>query len=164
MPSPIQCFFVEPTGQERSEPRKCLCSNVNCDASYEITLKEYRRTDTGTTLFGYPSDFGPGAMYYSEVPIKQDDTFYYWDNDSQHLIVVCPEHHEWDIDSRASNCDQPNDRLHRCWIRHGSPPAITVDKNGLSCGAGAGSIRINSSGYHGRLINGVLQPEGDSSC
>jgi hypothetical protein len=60
----------------------------------------------------------------------------------------------WCVDSRASNCTQPYDYAHRCWIRHGEPPSITVDKNGLTCQAGAGSIAVGS--YHGFLRNGQL--------
>jgi hypothetical protein len=48
----------------------------------------------------------------------------------------------------------PNDRLHRCWVRHGDAPELTVDKNGKTCGAGGGSIVSGS--YHGFLRNGFL--------
>jgi len=60
----------------------------------------------------------------------------------------------WCIDSRASNCTMPYDYAHRCWVRHGEPPDITVDKNGVTCQAGAGSIQCGS--YHGFLQGGVL--------
>jgi hypothetical protein len=59
------------------------------------------------------------------------------------------------IDSRASNCTLPNDREHKCWIRHGTPPDLTVDKNGKTCAAGAGSIQLGN--YHGFLRNGHLE-------
>lgn len=60
----------------------------------------------------------------------------------------------WCIDSRASNCTMPYDYDHRCWVRHGEPPAITVDKAGVTCQAGAGSIQCGS--YHGFLRDGAL--------
>lgn len=60
----------------------------------------------------------------------------------------------WCIDSRASNCTMPYDYDHRCWIRHGEPPNVTVDKNGKTCAAGAGSIQCGN--YHGFLQNGAL--------
>jgi hypothetical protein len=41
-------------------------------------------------------------------------------------------------------------------VRHGEAPNITVDKNGVTCGAGAGSIQCGS--YHGFLRNGELVP------
>lgn len=48
---------------------------------------------------------------------------------------------------------------HRCWVRHGVAPDFHVDKSGLTCGAGGGSIwsrqgRPNS--YHGFLHHGHL--------
>ena len=74
--------------------------------------------------------------------------------DGRHLHVICPSgdsssYADWNVDSRASNCDQKDDRTHRCWIRHGDPAqgALTVDKNGATCKAGAGSIQIGN--YHG---------------
>lgn len=47
-------------------------------------------------------------------------------------------------------------RPHKCWIRHGDPRTsnVHVDKNGVTCGAGAGSIISGS--YHGFLHNGFL--------
>ena len=84
----------------------------------------------------------PGCMYWN-------DNGYY---DTPHLQVICPNGQGWDIDSRASNCTLPNDNEHKCWIRHGEPPNITVDKNGKTCSAGAGSIQAGN--YHGFLING----------
>lgn len=113
---------------------------------------EFRRTDTGETSTRGPWIFGPGAMYW-------EDQFAYeghhrdWDNDiGKHLVVVTPSGRSWDIDSRASNCTLPEDRMHRCWIRHGVPPNISVDKVGRTCSAGAGSIV--SGAYHGYLRNG----------
>lgn len=45
---------------------------------------------------------------------------------------------------------------HKCWVRHGTPPGevVHVDKNGITCGAGAGSIAIPN--WHGFLHNGEL--------
>lgn len=60
----------------------------------------------------------------------------------------------WNIDSRASNCAEPFDYEHRCWVKHGEPPAITVDKAGRTCAAGGGSIQCGI--YHGFLQNGAL--------
>ncbi len=94
------------------------------------------------------------------------------------LIVRLPNGNDWTIDSRASNCDSPcvtcgipykdhekygecghryeDAKPHKCWVRHGDPKAGTlhVDKNGVTCGAGAGSIQ--SGDYHGFLHNGHL--------
>jgi hypothetical protein len=48
----------------------------------------------------------------------------------------------------------PDDGEHRCWVRHGEPPRITVDKNGPTCQAGAGSILAGD--YHGFLRDGAF--------
>lgn len=96
--------------------------------------------------------------------------------DGRSLVVKCPGGSEWMIDGRASNCPMPalirqaadehgegspehevlqaQDKAHRCWIRHGDPPAITVDKDGVTCSAGAGSIQAGA--YHGFLRGGVF--------
>ena len=102
----------------------------------------------GQVLYG--RQLPPGTMYWSSW-----HTGCSWDNcDGQHLHVVLPNGHHWDVDGRASNCTLPQDRTHRCWIRHGEPPLITVDKSGHTCNAGAGSIL--SGDYHGFLRGGEL--------
>lgn len=74
--------------------------------------------------------------------------------DGRALCVRLPGKHDWLVDSEASNCTRKGDRTHRCWIRHGEPPYVTVDKAGETCRAGAGSIMAGR--YHGFLRNGVL--------
>lgn len=94
--------------------------------------------------------FGPGAMWWATWMGKN----WLWDNETEpHLCVEVPDGF-WDVDSRCANCTLPDDRLHRCWVRHGVPPDITVDKNGLTCGAGGGSVQMRS--WHGFLRNGEL--------
>jgi len=73
---------------------------------------------------------------------------------ARHLYVVTPDGHWWDIDGRASNCTLKEDKAHRCWVRHGDPPHLTVDKNGLTCAAGAGSIQTDR--WYGFLRDGHL--------
>lgn len=93
----------------------------------------------------------PGDLWYSTSHVRT------WDNDNDprgHLFCMLPNGHTWDIDSRASNCTRKDDRTHRCWIRHGEPPNVHVDKNGDTCSAGAGSILVE--GWHGFLHNGEL--------
>lgn len=107
----------------------------------------YRRAGTGeeTTLRAAPD----GAMW--------DAWWYPWKGpDGRSVMVMCPGGEQWAIDARASNCTLPDDDVHRCWIRHGEPPRITCDKNGVTCAAGAGSIQAGS--YHGFLRNGVFDP------
>lgn len=132
-------------------------ASVKPDGASTDTM--FRRVDTGEEKFTIRA-FGPGAMWYATW-YKRDEIasdgrpVYGWDWDNQYeppLMVTCPNGHDWVIDSRASNCTMKDDRTHRCWIRHGLPPSITVDKNGTTCAAGAGSIQAGD--YHGFLRNG----------
>jgi len=105
----------------------------------------YRRSDTGEEMT--LREAGPGAMW--------DAHWYPWKgSDGRSLIVRCPNGEEWAIDGRASNCTLKEDDVHRCWVRHGEPPRITVDKNGPTCAAGAGSIQAGD--YHGFLRDGAF--------
>ena len=121
----------------------------------------WRRADTGEVKRRI-HDFGVGAMYeatwFSLGDPRPGEVVrfgYDWDNAYDAPLHVITPGGEWNIDSRASNCTLKNDRLHRCWIRHGTPPNITVDKaGGRTCAAGAGSIQAGS--YHGFLRNGSL--------
>lgn len=96
-------------------------------------------------------DLPPGALWFTDWLPKNWE----WDNKTDdHLYCKLPDGTDWNIDGRANNCGMKEDRLHRCWVRHGEPPNIHVDKNGLTCNAGAGSIA--SPGWHGFLHNGEL--------
>lgn len=127
---------------------------ARCECGYEFTQDDpwqewedrlYRRVGSGdlVTLRDAPD----GAMW---------DASWHWRKgpDGRCLAVRCPGGSEWIIDSRASNCTMPGDDEHRCWIRHGEPPGLTVDKNGPTCAAGGGSIQAGN--YHGFLRDGVF--------
>lgn len=121
----------------------------------------WRRTDTGDIERNI-SGFGVGAMWFADwfqsgKPDDQGRTLYGydWDNQFTPPLVVATQGGDWNIDSRCSNCTMPQDRTHRCWVRHGEAPEITVDKDGLTCGAGYGSIDFGAK-YHGFLRNGEL--------
>jgi hypothetical protein len=91
----------------------------------------------------------PGAMWDAWwMPFQRQP-------DGLYLIVRLPNSHDWHVDSSASNCTRPGEP-HQCWVRHGDPRTepVTVDKNGDTCAAGAGSIQ--GGDYHGFLQNGVL--------
>lgn len=129
---------------------------ARCECGYEFTAGDrwqewsdllYRRADNGGLV--RLRDAPPGAMW--------DAGWYPWKGpDGRCLVVKCPNGLDWVIDSRASNCTMPQDSEHRCWVRHGEPPLITVGKDGLTCQAGAGSIQAGD--YHGFLSNGVFRP------
>lgn len=107
------------------------------------------------TVYDTPSgQLEPGCLYWGDW-LDEHGCFYGWTNcEGRHLMAVLPNGHHWDIDSRASNCGSPGDTEHRCWVRHGEPPAVHVDKNGRTCSAGAGSIV--GGDYHGFLHDGVF--------
>lgn len=76
-----------------------------------------------------------------------------WSNcDGRHLRAIVPGGHDWNMDGRASNCGSPEDQEHRCWVREGEPPMVTVGKGGNTCKAGAGSIATPN--WHGFLRGG----------
>lgn len=116
-----------------------------------FTKRVYVRPDTGEEMT--IEDAPPGAMW--------DAWWYPWKGpDGLSLNVVCPNGQSWSVDHRASNCTMPDDNVHRCWVRHGDPRTerVTVDKNGLTCEAGAGSISIGDGdkNWHGFLRDGEL--------
>jgi hypothetical protein len=99
--------------------------------------------------FATIEDAPPGAMWYA-------DWMGEWAHgpDGRTLVVKLPDGHQWTVDAEATNCTRKGDRAHKCWIRNGEPPMVTVGKDGETCAAGAGSIA--SPGYHGFLRAGVL--------
>lgn len=152
-------------------PMTCGCGYTFTKADTRQVFVEplYRRSDGGPGVFTLRTA-PPGAMW---------DAWWYPEDlgkgpDGLSLIVKCPNGVEWHIDGFASNCDAPcrscgrrrdahsgasgcrrfDPKPHHCWIRHGAPPMITVDKDGDSCGAGAGSIQAGD--YHGFLRAGVF--------
>lgn len=93
----------------------------------------------------------PGALWWAEW---LEDLEGWWKGPDGRVLMAQTPGGQWCIDSRASNCTMPDDNEHRCWVRHGTPPDIHVDKNGKTCAAGAGSII--SGNYHGFLHNGYF--------
>lgn len=132
-----------------------------CDCGYEFpstdcwqvfTDQVFTRSDNGefTTLRKAP----PGAMWNAWWLAERKD--WWWTGpDGMSLHVRCPDGHDWCIDGLCSNCTRPNEP-HKCWVRTGTPPEITVGKgkDGESCAAGAGSIQTPT--WHGWLKLGLL--------
>lgn len=121
--------------------------SVKIDESF-VTQRLYN------TASGRPE---PGDIYFRQLNCKVWGCGYGWTNCSGiHLHTVLPTGEPWDVDSRASNCTMKDDGEHRCWVRHGDPSKgelVHVDKNGLTCAAGAGSIA--TSQWHGFLHHGI---------
>lgn len=139
-----------PSDDDQRWPTYCECGFAfrPDDTHQRWTDMLYRRVDTGELMTIRASP--PGAMYDAVWWPKE-----WWHGpDGRHIVVKCPNGRPWHIDDRASNCGLPDDDVHRCWVRHGDPPNLTVDKNGVTCAAGAGSILADD--YHGFLQNGTL--------
>lgn len=116
-------------------------------AGYEQDQLERNRT-----LFAeHPEWYSRGASPTDPTLPARSPSYTFTDGPQLHVMTPGGL---WVIDSRASNCGLPYDYEHRCWVRHGEPPVVTVDKNGRTCHAGGGSIMCGS--YHGFLQGGVL--------
>jgi hypothetical protein len=88
-----------------------------------------------------------------------------WTNcDGKHVVVLLPsakdgsgDGHEWSPSNRANNCTKKDDTLHRCWVLHGDvdrPETLHVDKDGVTCTAGGGSIQFGD--FHGYVSSGFV--------
>lgn len=152
--SATEAGYAMPDKTDHRWPVTCTkCGRPFADSDewrlFEVSI--YRREDSGgEILFHSNPEVGNipvGAMWDAHwIP--------FWKGPDGKCLTVMTPGGEWMIDSRASNCTLPNDDRHKCWVRHGVPPNITVDKNGLTCSAGAGSIQCGK--YHGFLRNGEL--------
>jgi hypothetical protein len=152
--------FVETLRPAAGDPRwpaacECGVTFENSDTMERggqmFVHRLHKRSDNGelVTLRDAPA----GAMWLAWW-MKHEGRFWDWDNQTEAPLICKTPGGEWNIDGRASNCTMPNDRVHRCWVRHGNPPIITVDKNGQTCAAGGGSIA--QPNWHGFLSNGEL--------
>jgi hypothetical protein len=141
-----------PPADDPRWPARCGCGYefAEGDERQLFVDRVYRRTDTNEEM--RLRDAGPGAMYDADW----FHGFEGWQGpDGLSLIAILPNGVPWHIDGAANNCTDPEGaRLgsHKCWVRHGIPPLITVDKSGVTCAAGAGSIM--SGDYHGFLRDG----------
>lgn len=131
----------------------------NCSCGYEFKESDEWQVYDNRLYSGHPSgelktlrDAPPGAMWTCYWLEPQWSS---WTNlPGPPLYVKLPNGQDFDTDGRAANCSMPEEKTHRCWVKHGTPPLVTLDKNGNTCSAGAGSIASN--GWHGYLRNGEL--------
>lgn len=149
-------FMGEPRDHAGDPRWPTKCDHCGKEAPATATRQVFRDrvydTPTGT--------LEPGCLYWADWFREHDDDgagvsgscVLHDKCDGRHLMAILPNGRQWDIDGRASNCTMREDRLHRCWVRHGEPPNVTVDKDGLTCAAGAGSIQAGD--YHGHLRDG----------
>ncbi len=145
-------WFYSPC--DRKDCAKCRAGGMAPD-HYSYKAPIWKRADTGEEM---PlSKAPPGAMWLADW-YGDDGSYVNKGPDGLTLVVAVPDGsgtHHWIVDSRASNCTKKDDDVHKCWIRHGVPPNVTVDKNGNTCSAGAGSIQTDK--WHGFLRNGYLE-------
>lgn len=162
-------------GSDESYPPEAY--PATCDCGYGF-LPSARRHILRRRLFATAQNdevtweqLQPGDLFYLNIDRGEEHYCHgRWTNcDGNHLHCVLPGGHHWDIDGRASNCTMKEDTVHRCWVRHGDPTrrlpvgpdgawrngVIHVDKNGLTCRAGAGSIAVPE--FHGFLHHGMLK-------
>lgn len=146
---------------EEDDPALAALWPAKCDKCDYVFGADDRRQvftcrlarEAGTAGAAFPLNELPhGAMYFSDQIMDQSP--YRTGPDGRSLIVMTPGG-EWAIDGRASNCTLTGDDVHRCWVRHGAAPLVTVDKRGDTCTAGGGSISAGS--YHGFLRDGHLE-------
>lgn len=131
---------------------------TRCDRCGEVAPSTADRQVFRKRRYDTPSGgLEPGCLFFTPWEHFNGHCLHHWENCTDprgHLHAILPNGREWDIDSRASNCGSPEDKQHRCWVRHGEPPNVTVDKGGNTCGAGGGSIDV--PGFHGFLRGGTF--------
>lgn len=116
-----------------------------------VRRKQYKNLQTGELANVIDLPFG-ALFELKDGPVQGYD--------DKCILCKVPVHGStgftlWYIDGMASNCTRKEDTAHRCWVRHGTVgEVVTVDKNGNTCSAGAGSIDL--PGFHGFLHNGEL--------
>ena len=145
------------SGQRASDFEKHPLWPSHCGCGYKFRPEDewqlfsqhiYRRVDTGEEMT--LRDAPEGAMWNAFWFPKKSN---WYGDDGRSIICKVPTNHDWHIDGPCSNCTRPSE-THKCWIRHGYPPNLTVDKNGNTCAAGAGSILTQT--WPGFLRNGEL--------
>lgn len=147
----IDCTNADTARYQDQWPDTCSCGfKFTAGASRQYHPKQlWKHGVTGELVLR--RDFQPGALFRLRY---MEDHKHWCGSDGKSWAVITPGG-EWNIDSRASNCTMPEDNVHKCWCRHGEAPNFTVDKQGLTCQAGAGSIITGS--YHGFLRGGKLE-------
>ena len=136
-------------------PKQCECGYVFQDTDHWQVFKEslWKRPDTGEVFI--LKDAPAGAMWNAWwISDGAAPGSFCVGEDGISLYVKTPGG-DWLVDGRASNCTMKEDNIHKCWVRHGTAPNITVAKSGNTCAAGAGSIQCGS--YHGFLRGGYLE-------
>ncbi len=136
---------------------------AECDACGRPFNEDAEKQVNADLIYEGKGEGGKGRRFtLREAPVgAMWDLFWFGDlpswtgKDGVSLAVMTPGG-EWYVDGIASNCTDPKNENHKCWVRHGNPKTgeVHVDKNGQTCSAGAGSIQAKN--YHGFLHHGYL--------
>lgn len=145
-----------------SWPKLCACGyEFEPENEWQVFTDEiYRREDTGEKM---PVRDAPvGAMWFADRFIREPSQTWGRGPDGHCLMIRGFYGDDFCPDVRAANCTMPKDDAHKCWVRVGTVPNITISKRGgLTCAAGAGSFyfgRRPEGGFkwHGFCRNGEL--------
>lgn len=144
--------MAKPDDSDPRWPANCKkCGKPFTEAAHRMVddAQLFRRSDNGAleTL----GEAKPGAMWFAPW---YSDSAEFRGPDGKTLVVRLPDGHDWIVDSRAANCSKRQDKVHKCWVRHGEAPNITVDKQGNTCAAGG--VSIATPKWHGFLRDGYL--------
>lgn len=156
------------SASERAEREKYWADNqhpewpTHCDTCRTLIEPEdrihsiaecllFERMDTGE--FKRLHEFGAGTIF--PTPSEWLNLGLEWDNlPNRPAYGIKTPGGIWYPDKRAKNCTLPDDREHRCWVIHGEPPNLTINKLGHTCEAGNGSVLLGS--WHGSVSDGYL--------
>ena len=137
-------------------PTACKCGYKfkNKDTWQLFSQLIYKRHDTGEEMI--LKEAPVGACWNADWRAKGKTYPSFGIGEDGRCLYIKTLGGDWCPDERASNCTLPHDSTHKCWCRSGSPEEgnLHIDKVGVTCQAGAGSIMIGS--YHGFCHNGYL--------
>lgn len=150
-PSLVHTTIPAATGKVPPDawPTKCDHCGATPAADAVVARQFYR-------AFQYDSPEGVpqrGDCFYR---VMGKGHFCDWDDcDGRHLIIVLPtpSYFEWDTVHRASNCSQPADRAHRCWVVEGEPPKLSSVNSPRRCHGDKRSLEVTGV-FHKTLENG----------
>jgi len=127
--------------------------STTCDACQDGAPPSASKHVATAIEYNTPSGkLEPGCFYWA----SQFPPDYFWDNQhGMHLGVVAPNGFRWIIDSPAVNCQNSDNRFHRCWAWRGDPeiPTVTVYHDDTTCGRGDPAL-VQLGTWSGYLVDG----------
>lgn len=146
--------YMSPADFPNDDPRwplTCGCGHVFRPTDpYQLCWDRLYRKQGTEELYDPGREAPAGAIWYQDWLIGAD----WGPGPDGHYLAIQTPGGVWHPDARASNCTRQDDKVHRCWVRHGAVPHLHIDKEGETCSAGAGSVI--SGKWHGFLHHGKL--------